>query len=128
MAKAVESQKRMHPKLHCSFCGKTQDEVAKLIAGPAVFICDECVAKCNEFLAMPVDAPRPKSQVQSIEDLDSFSQDRLIQWLKTEAVLYEHAGTGIQRTVDALRKRKVSWAVIGEALGMSRQAAWDRFS
>ena len=34
----------------CSFCGKSQDEVAKLIAGPAVYICDECVELCNEIV------------------------------------------------------------------------------
>jgi hypothetical protein len=42
-----------HPttKLHCSFCGKDQNEVAKLIAGPTVFICNECIAICNHILA-----------------------------------------------------------------------------
>lgn len=35
---------------HCSFCGKTQDEVTRLIAGPGVFICDECVQLCNTIL------------------------------------------------------------------------------
>ena len=37
-------------RLKCSFCGKTQDQVKKLIAGPDVFICDECVELCNEIL------------------------------------------------------------------------------
>ncbi|WP_017873558.1 ATP-dependent Clp protease ATP-binding subunit ClpX [Candidatus Caldatribacterium saccharofermentans] len=37
-------------KLRCSFCGKTQQEVRKLIAGPGVYICDECVELCNEIL------------------------------------------------------------------------------
>ncbi|SMF97710.1 ATP-dependent Clp protease ATP-binding subunit ClpX [Methylomagnum ishizawai] len=36
--------------LHCSFCGKNQHEVKKLIAGPAVFVCDECVELCNDIL------------------------------------------------------------------------------
>src|SRR5687767_3903882 len=36
--------------LHCSFCGKSQHEVRKLIAGPEVFVCDECVALCNDIL------------------------------------------------------------------------------
>jgi ATP-dependent Clp protease ATP-binding subunit ClpX len=47
------------PDMKCSFCGKSSDEVAKLIAGPyktsvvpelPVYICDECVARCNEIL------------------------------------------------------------------------------
>jgi ATP-dependent Clp protease ATP-binding subunit ClpX len=37
--------------LHCSFCGKSQDEVKKLIAGPTVYICDECIELCNEIIA-----------------------------------------------------------------------------
>jgi len=37
--------------LYCSFCGKSQDEVRKLIAGPTVYICDECIELCNEIIA-----------------------------------------------------------------------------
>jgi len=40
-----------HDELLCSFCGKSQDEVKKLIAGPAVYICDECIQLCNEIIA-----------------------------------------------------------------------------
>lgn len=36
--------------LYCSFCGKSQNEVQKLIAGPSVYICDECVALCNDII------------------------------------------------------------------------------
>ena len=37
--------------LHCSFCGKSQDEVQKLVAGPSVFICDECISLCGDVIA-----------------------------------------------------------------------------
>ena len=37
--------------LVCSFCGKSQDEVRKLIAGPTVYICDECIDLCNDIIA-----------------------------------------------------------------------------
>ena len=54
--------------LHCSFCGKSQKEVRKLIAGPSVYICDECVSLCNEIIAdevetterLPSGQPLPK--------------------------------------------------------------------
>ena len=36
--------------LFCSFCGKSQHEVKKLIAGPSVFVCDECIDLCNEII------------------------------------------------------------------------------
>ena len=42
--------------LHCSFCNKSQNEVRKLIAGPSVFICDECVDLCNDIIREEVDA------------------------------------------------------------------------
>ncbi len=37
-------------KLYCSFCAKSQDEVMHLIAGPAVYICDECVVLCADII------------------------------------------------------------------------------
>ena len=42
--------------LYCSFCGKSQDEVARLIAGPSVFICDECVGLCNDIIETPYES------------------------------------------------------------------------
>lgn len=42
-------------KLSCSFCCKSQREVKKLIAGPSVYICDECIGLCNDIIAEEVD-------------------------------------------------------------------------
>jgi hypothetical protein len=44
---------------HCSFCGKSQEKVQRLVAGPNVFICDECVRLCNEIMAEQTDQPKP---------------------------------------------------------------------
>ena len=46
----TKDKKKDDQDLSCSFCGKSQKNVKKLIAGPAVFICDECVALCNEII------------------------------------------------------------------------------
>src|SRR3989339_239894 len=46
MAKGASGEKT----LYCSFCGKSQHEVKKLIAGPSVFVCDECIELCNEII------------------------------------------------------------------------------
>jgi ATP-dependent Clp protease ATP-binding subunit ClpX len=51
--------------LYCSFCGKSQDEVRKLIAGPSVYICDECVELCNDILREEFGG-----EVESTFDLD----------------------------------------------------------
>ncbi|MEC8716264.1 MAG: ATP-dependent Clp protease ATP-binding subunit ClpX [Pseudomonadota bacterium] len=48
--------------LYCSFCGKSQHEVRKLIAGPSVFICDECVELCNDIIREEVQESEEKSE------------------------------------------------------------------
>jgi len=49
--------------LRCSFCGKTQEEVKKLVAGPTVYICNECVALCNDILREEEKIEEPKAGV-----------------------------------------------------------------
>ncbi|WP_033137372.1 ClpX C4-type zinc finger protein, partial [Aeromonas finlandensis] len=46
--------------LYCSFCGKSQHEVRKLIAGPSVYICDECVELCNDIIREEIREISPK--------------------------------------------------------------------
>jgi ATP-dependent Clp protease ATP-binding subunit ClpX len=71
--------------LCCSFCGKSQKEVKKLIAGPTVYICDECIALCNDIIAEEVEKdepsagadPTPKpAEIKSILDDYVVGQDR----------------------------------------------------
>ena len=49
-------------KLRCSFCNKTAADVRKLIAGPSVLICDECVSACNRILVEETDATLPQRE------------------------------------------------------------------
>ncbi|MCU0671982.1 MAG: ATP-dependent Clp protease ATP-binding subunit ClpX [Myxococcota bacterium] len=74
-----------HGNLQCSFCGKSQKEVKKLIAGPTVYICDECIALCNDIIAEEVDrddslatgTPLPKpAEIKAILDEYVIGQDR----------------------------------------------------
>jgi ATP-dependent Clp protease ATP-binding subunit ClpX len=64
--------------LRCSFCGKSKDSVRKFISGPSVYICNECVALCNEILAEEEDRESTESQIQSLtpreikETLDQY--------------------------------------------------------
>jgi len=66
----------------CSFCGKNQDEVAKLIAGPAVYICDQCVGLCNEIVmeagARTVDGDAVRSQLLKPMDIKAHLDDYVI--------------------------------------------------
>jgi len=55
--------KREHPgSLVCSFCGKSQKEVKKLIAGPTVYICDECVGLCNDIITEELEHETPSTE------------------------------------------------------------------
>ena len=46
----MSSKKDTNNPLNCNFCGKSQKEVKKLIAGPGVYICDECIELCNDII------------------------------------------------------------------------------
>src|SRR6187200_536772 len=61
-------------EFHCSFCGKQRREVRKLISGPRVFICDECVTLCNDILAKEEASERPKYPPPRaiVEELDRY--------------------------------------------------------
>jgi len=71
--------------LVCSFCGKSQDEVRKLIAGPTVYICDECIDLCNDIIAEECDqeegltstsaVPKP-SEIKKVLDQYVIGQER----------------------------------------------------
>ena len=112
--------------LYCSFCRKSQHEVNKLIAGPAVFICNECVGLCDRIIA---ETPDPDSTVpKDFKGPDTFPTEQLLTMLSAQDLMYAEVRERVQQTVDILRKREVSWAEIASSLNVSRQAAWERFS
>lgn len=108
--------------LYCSFCFKSQHEVKKLISGPAnIFICDECVALCNEIIAgRPPNLSKPSPK--------ELPTERLLDRLRPIEDTIQGKGSQLQWVVDLLRSREVSWAQIGAALNISRQSAWERFT
>ncbi|MDD7409207.1 MAG: ATP-dependent protease ATP-binding subunit ClpX [Anaerovoracaceae bacterium] len=69
-------------QLKCSFCGKTQDQVRRLVAGPGVYICDECIALCNDIIneefavsgddaeaaALPQELPKPREIAEKLSE------------------------------------------------------------
>ena len=61
-------------KLHCSFCGKSQDEVKKLIAGPSVYICNECVDLCNDIIEEEVKHEESDSEHTLLSPLEIYQK------------------------------------------------------
>jgi ATP-dependent Clp protease ATP-binding subunit ClpX len=74
-----------HGNLSCSFCGKNQKEVKKLIAGPTVYICDECIGLCNDIIAEEIEkeeqsygltsVPKP-AEIKAVLDEYVIGQDK----------------------------------------------------
>jgi len=114
--------RKLPKSLHCTFCGKSQHDVKKLIAGPGVFICDECVALCQRIME-----GTPWTNSDAFRPLERPTE-ALLKLLPSVNFSTESSRDFLQSIVDTLRQREVSWADIGQALGVSRQSAWERFS
>ena len=107
---------------YCSFCGKSEDEIARMIAGPGVHICNECVALSAEILA---GTPEGTPEVPYWE---TMSDAELLAHLPRVASVATQVEDGLRLWVQRARGRGISWARIGQSLGMARQSAWERFS
>lgn len=107
-------------EMRCSFCGKKQEEVAQLIAGPGPAICDECVRLCNDVLA--------GKRLEGVRLWDDQSNEELMATMVRVASLKQHVDRAVGRIARRLRSRGTTWTAIGEALGITKQSAWERFS
>lgn len=122
--------------LCCSFCAKSQFDVEKLVAGPGVFICNECIELSNQIIAEEVGrrerstdgAAAPTDPPPALKAWDGLSDDDLLGEMVRAHGAHQNVDRAVRRHVAALRDRGISWARIGEALGMTRQSAWERFS
>ncbi len=107
----------------CSFCLKSAADVATMVGGLGVFICDACVSACVEIIE---NKPEVKSNLANWER--DFADEDLLAMLPKIAA----AGAQVERQlvtwVSRARARSITWARIGAALGMTRQSAWERFS
>jgi hypothetical protein len=109
--------------VRCSFCAKPRAEVEKVIAGPGVYICNECVGLCNDILRTE---PEPGTRVPVWEE--TMTDEQILDLLPRMAAVGTQTEASIQRMVTILRERRVTWARIGAALQITRQSAWERFS
>ncbi len=107
--------------ISCSFCSKSKDIVKKLIAGPGVFICDECIILCNEIVVEDASDP-------DLADWGGLSDDELMVRMVNVAESRDRVDKTVGGVVKMLRERGVTWSRIGEALGITKQSAWERYS
>jgi len=82
--------KRGRGQLACSFCGKTQKDVNKLIAGPTVYICDECIRLCDDIIDKEVnrdDSAHPRSKVPTPREIKAFLDEYVIGQARAKKIL-----------------------------------------
>ncbi|MGI8383161.1 ATP-dependent protease ATP-binding subunit ClpX [Robertmurraya sp. P23] len=107
-------------QLKCSFCGKTQDQVRKLVAGPGVYICDECIELCTEIVEEELgteeevefkDVPKPK-EIREILDEYVIGQDQAKKNLSV-AVYNHYKRINSNSKIDEVELSKSNIAMIG---------------
>ncbi|MBO1754318.1 ClpX C4-type zinc finger protein [Allobranchiibius sp. CTAmp26] len=113
--------------VRCSFCAKDEQDIAKIIAGPGIYICNECVQLCNDILAGSAPEQAGADQPE-LPYWQSMSDDQMLELLPKIAGVADQVETGLATWVTRLRDRGVTWSRIGAALDMTRQSAWGRFS
>jgi ATP-dependent Clp protease ATP-binding subunit ClpX len=107
-------------QLKCSFCGKTQDQVKKLVAGPGVYICDECIELCNEIIEEELsedlgveigDIPKPK-EIRAILDQYVIGQDEAKKALSV-AVYNHYKRINLGMKIDDVELQKSNIIMLG---------------
>ncbi|MFO0723173.1 MAG: ATP-dependent Clp protease ATP-binding subunit ClpX [Myxococcota bacterium] len=107
--------------LSCSFCGKGQREVKKLIAGPTVYICDECIRLCNDIIAEekakdhalgPKEAIPPPTEIKSFLDQYVVGQDRAKKILSV-AVYNHYKRINLRAPQDGVEIQKSNILLLG---------------
>ena len=107
-------------QLKCSFCGKTQDQVRKLVAGPGVYICDECIELCNEIIEEEfgedgemdfTDIPKPH-EIKDILDQYVVGQEQAKKTLSV-AVYNHYKRINYQSKIDDVELQKSNIVMLG---------------
>jgi|SRR5579872_337093 len=143
LAAKIEAERPLRPEpapasgglktLYCSFCGKSQYSVQALIAGPDVFICDDCNGLCDGILldrklAKTMDAARTQAGADPLEAaaeaLRRFGDDQLLSFRKTNTDWSEHIEWGLRHAAARLEGGEPPGPWPGDAGPADRRPGW----
>ena len=106
----------------CSFCGKQGTQDTKFVGGLGAMMCVDCLEHYHAQLQTPA-----SRQARRKPPWESMSDVELLAVLPQILRAAEQVNSFATEWVGLLRERKISWSAIGNVLGVSRQAAWERF-
>ena len=110
--------------LFCSFCGKSQKEVTKLIAGPAVYICDECIQLCGEIIEEEFEQDRGEHEKNLLpKEIKALLDDYVIEQDMAKKILsvavynhYKRLDSPLSTNGDVeIQKSNISWSDLPDA-------------
>jgi ATP-dependent Clp protease ATP-binding subunit ClpX len=108
----------------CSFCKKATDQVRKLIAGPGVYICDECIGLCNDIIG---DGDAPAASETRAPALEDAPPERLLVIFTGMAETARTMEENLAYWARALKERGVSGERLATAVGLTEAEATQRF-
>jgi hypothetical protein len=126
----------------CSFCGKPHTEIQKLVAGPGVFICNQCVALAAQVIEQSNAADAAAAAPKAADDAEAAEQaprpvapweadmplETVLDVLPKIATTAAQTEENLRMFVGKARDLGATWTQVGAALGIARQSAWERFS
>ncbi|HUE07579.1 MAG TPA: ClpX C4-type zinc finger protein [Acidimicrobiales bacterium] len=110
----------------CSFCFKPNTQVDRLVAGPAVYVCNQCVDLCSQVIAATPEGPVTGARMMPWEHAQTV--DAALAHLPNVARAQHQVEESLLGWVLRARQLGATWAEVGDALGITRQSAWERFA
>lgn len=110
----------------CSFCFKPNTDVERLVAGPAVYVCNECVDLCRQVIAATPEGPVTGARMMPWDHAPT--SEAALAHLPNVARAQAQVEEALLGWVLRARELGATWAQVGDALGITRQSAWERFA
>lgn len=108
---------------HCSFCGIKGTKGMRFGGGLGAMICEDCVEHYHEVFQS-----KSKTRQEAKPPWESMTDAEVLSNLPLIAQTADQVSEFLVEWVELARSRKLSWAAIGKAFGVSRQAVWERFA